>query len=92
MNVPSPERYAVHKLIVASRRVGPGRTKVAKDVAQATSLFEALAATRQGDLLRDAWEEAWRRGPTWRKALTVGRERLAPQSEELLTTLLAYKD
>lgn len=72
VNVPAPERYAVHKLIVATRRVGPGRAKAAKDVAQAAGLIGALAAIRQTDLLRDAWEDAWQRGPAWRKALNSG--------------------
>lgn len=45
--VPSPERYAVHKLIVASRRQNDanGVAKREKDVHQASLRVEALEAT-----------------------------------------------
>ena len=88
VNVPAPERYAVHKLIVATRRAGAGRLKAAKDAAQAGSLIEALVATRQADLLRDAWDDAWGRGPHWRQALTKGRARLAPEANEALARVV----
>lgn len=88
VNVPAPERYAVHKLIVATRRSGAGRLKAAKDIAQAGSLIQALVQTRQADLLRDAWDDAWSRGPHWRQALTRGRERLEPAAAGVLSEVL----
>jgi hypothetical protein len=88
VNVPSPERYAIHKLIVATRRSGAGRLKAAKDVAQAGSLIRALIETRQADLLRDAWDDAWGRGPHWRRALGRGRSRLEPAAAELLSAAI----
>ena len=88
VNVPAPERYAVHKLIVATRRGGPGRLKVAKDLAQAGSLIRALLATRQADLLRDAWDDAWQRGPRWRQALARGRQRLDPEAAAALAAVV----
>ena len=88
VNVPAPERYAVHKLIVATRRSGAGRLKAAKDIAQAGSLIQALVQTRQADLLRDAWDDAWSRGPHWRQALTRGRERLEPAAAGVLSETL----
>ena len=88
VNVPAPERYAVHKLIVATRRSGAGRLKAAKDVAQAGSLILALVQTRQADLLRDAWDDAWRRGPHWRQALTKGQARLEAQAAEMLAEVI----
>lgn len=84
VNVPAPERYALHKLIVATRRSAEGRTKAAKDVSQASALIRALVATRQVDLLRDAWEEARDRGAAWRKALDAGRARLDPEGANAL--------
>jgi hypothetical protein len=79
--VPAPERYAVHKLIVAAkRREDPdGRAKTGKDVAQAATLVEAMAATRRHELT-DAWTEAWRRGPHWRRALREGWTMLAAEA------------
>lgn len=69
--VPSPERYAVHKLIVASRRRhdGDGTAKSRKDRLQALTLIEILLQTRQGDALADVYMEAWDRGPAWRDAM-----------------------
>lgn len=65
--VPAPERYAVHKLIIASRRRDDdgARFKRAKDAMQAGLLCEALHETRRGDELAEAYREAWERGPHW---------------------------
>ncbi|TCQ95818.1 GSU2403 family nucleotidyltransferase fold protein [Neorhizobium sp. JUb45] len=73
--VPSPERYAVHKLIVASRRRTndiTGRGKQDKDLQQAALLCEALQQTRRSDDLADAYTEAWERGSAWQEAITAG--------------------
>lgn len=72
--VPAPERYAVHKFIVASRRLSDanGQGKREKDVHQARLLVEALGQTRQQGVLADALTEAWRRGPHWRTAIAQG--------------------
>ncbi|WP_029010345.1 nucleotidyltransferase family protein [Azospirillum halopraeferens] len=77
VRVPAPERYAVHKLIVAARRRADpnGRSKADKDVAQAGLLIEAMASRHHHDL-SDAWIEAWSRGPKWREALADGLSRL----------------
>lgn len=74
VNVPAPERYAVHKLIVASRRLTDalGRAKRDKDLLQAATLFEAMLQTRQGDVLVDAYQEAWERGPSWQEGIASG--------------------
>ena len=79
--VPAPERYAVHKLIVASRRRtdDDGTAKSRKDLLQATTLFEAMIETRQGSLLPDAWTQARKRGAAWRDAID---ESLKALSEE----------
>jgi hypothetical protein len=82
VNVPQPERYAVHKLIVSERRTATA-AKRPKDLYQASSLFDALAEHRAHDLAA-AWHEAYDRGPQWRKHLrdalahldTLGRDRL----------------
>lgn len=74
VNVPRPERYALHKLIV-SRRRREGATKIDKDVAQAAALLDVLAERRKADL-RDAWRELLDRGPTWRRLAGEGFEAL----------------
>jgi len=53
VQVPRPERYAVHKLIVADRRRdGPDALKARKDRAQAAFLIEVLSEERPEDLGR----------------------------------------
>lgn len=72
--VPSPERFAVHKLIVASRRRDDlaGHLKRDKDAVQAAALGQAMAKTRRAGDLAMAYAEAWRRGSAWRDALREG--------------------
>jgi hypothetical protein len=69
--VPAPERFAIHKLIVASRRLDDrdGTGKSVKDRLQARSLIAAMQATRQTEALADAYMEAMDRGPHWREAI-----------------------
>jgi hypothetical protein len=77
VNVPSPARYAVHKLIVAQRR-RKDSAKVEKDLKQAEALLDALALRRPSDLI-DAWQEATRRGPKWRQLLTRSLSMIEPE-------------
>jgi hypothetical protein len=67
VNVPTPERYAVHKLIVAHKRT-KDYAKARKDLMQAGILFEAMQDYHKDDLLF-AFQEAAERGPSWREAL-----------------------
>lgn len=72
--VPSPQRFAVHKFIVASARLADanGQAKRDKDVRQAKLLFEALALTRRQDDLAEVFVEAWQRGAHWRMSISRG--------------------
>jgi hypothetical protein len=89
--VPSPERYAVHKLIVASRRRTndiTGRGKQDKDLQQAALLCEALHQTRRSDDLADAYTEAWERGPGWQEAITAGLSMMPDAGKAALSAAL----
>lgn len=79
VTVPAPERFAVHKLIVATRRPGDGigRAKADKDLVQAASLVDALVVGRRQSDLATAWAEAWERGRSWQDALKGGLAALA---------------
>lgn len=69
VQIPRPERFAIHKLIVADRRRGgPEQAKARKDRAQAAFLIRLLAEDRPEDL-REAYEDARSRGPRWQKRL-----------------------
>ncbi|WP_037150253.1 nucleotidyltransferase family protein [Rhizobium freirei] len=91
--VPAPERYAVHKLIVASRRLTDalGRAKADKDRSQASLLFEALVETRQGDVLADAYEEACARGPSWQDGIASSLSRLPDSGRKALAKALGVR-
>ncbi len=84
VRIPRPERYAMHKLIVAERRHdGPDSLKASKDRAQADFLIAALAELRP-DELRLAHDEAVERGPGWRRRIEASLDRLPTAREHLL--------
>jgi hypothetical protein len=77
INVPAPERYALHKILVSAlRHSNPvSQAKAIKDVDQATALIEILNEARPGDL-EDAWTELLDRGPGWRANAATGLARI----------------
>ena len=85
VKAPAPERFAVHKLLVAARRPADstGRALARKDLEQAALLVRVLASDRPEEL-RDAWEEMRARGPAWRNAADRGRAGLPPDVQHLL--------
>lgn len=86
LQIPRPERFAIHKLIVADRRLeGPDSLKAVKDRMQAEFLIGILATDRPDDL-RDAIEDALSRGKRWRERLTASVAR----SPSLKTALGDY--
>ena len=76
MQIPRPERYAVHKLIVAARRHSSSALKAKKDLAQAEILFEVLSEDRPGELA-NALTTAMERGPAWREAIETSQAKSA---------------
>jgi len=86
VQIPQPERYAIHKLIVADRRrPGDGVLKAEKDRRQAAFLVEVLAQDRP-DELRDAYDDACSRGPKWRLRIKSSLNRM-PETHQLLSEL-----
>jgi hypothetical protein len=84
VQIPRPERFAIHKLIVADRRQGgPDQAKSRKDRGQAAFLIEVLAQDRPDDLL-DALQDARSRGPRWRERIDASLKRM-PDSAEILS-------
>lgn len=76
VQIPRPERFAIHKLIVADRRLeGTDSLKAIKDRLQAEFLIQVLAADRPGDL-QDALEDALSRGKRWRERIAASVERI----------------
>ncbi|MCP1907891.1 hypothetical protein J2R96_000371 [Bradyrhizobium elkanii] len=88
--IPSPERYAIHKLIVGSRRKEDrdATAKSAKDRLQARSIIEAMIANRQQADLAAAYTEAWDRGDQWRAAIRTSIATYDDSFQTLLRTEL----
>jgi len=91
VNVPSPARFALHKLLVWAERGAAFRVKAAKDLAQAAALVAVFVHHGREDELGEAWADLLARGPGWRKRATKAVKalaRLAPELgvEELLRT------
>lgn len=86
VTVPAPERYALHKLIVARRPERPSQKKT-KDIVQAGSLLAVLVEDRPHELLA-AWDEAVKRGKVWRQLLTEGLGLIVPEvRDKVLKTI-----
>jgi len=68
VTVPRPERFAIHKLIVAAYRSSTGTIKKDKDIRQASQLIEFLAQDRREEL-KGALHAAMRGGKKWEKAV-----------------------
>ncbi|MEH3146736.1 MAG: GSU2403 family nucleotidyltransferase fold protein [Methylobacterium frigidaeris] len=85
VNVPAPERYALHKLLVGRERAASAESqaKARKDQWQAAELIAVLATQRPYEL-RDAWAELISRGPGWRRRLREAVDLLSPPTRELL--------
>jgi hypothetical protein len=90
VQIPRPERFAIHKLIIADRRRdGADSLKARKDRRQAAFLVQALAEDRPDDL-RDAVGDAMDRGQRWRDRLTASLAR-DPSTAHRLRDLGALK-
>jgi len=83
VNVPQPARYAVHKLIVATRRIPSAMAKARKDIEQSAALIRVLAEDRP-DELEEAFIEARNRGPSWRGSIDKGIRRLPSDARTVL--------
>ena len=88
VQVPRPERFAVHKLIIANRRRdGAGSLKSAKDREQAAFLVAAMAEDRPDDLA-EAYVTAMEVGPRWREHIGNSLKRM-PETKTILERLVA---
>lgn len=85
VNLPAPERYAVHKMIVRGERPVSERAKATKDLLQAASLASYFMDNDQADIFNAAWRNAIGRGKGWRTRALKGKAallRLAPELDQ----------
>jgi hypothetical protein len=71
VNLPRPERYAIHKLLVYGERSQEQRTKAFKDIHQAAALLDYLL-THDEVQMGALWSDVSARGPGWRRRLEQG--------------------
>jgi hypothetical protein len=85
VNLPAPERFAVHKLIVSGERPMSERTKATKDLLQAAALAGYFLANGMPEVFNAAWRDAIARGKGWRARAEQGRKamlRLVPDAAD----------
>jgi hypothetical protein len=89
VNAPAPERFAIHKLIISTRRPADavGTAKSRKDLAQSGELILAFDQSGRASTIESAWREAWERGPHWRVGLQRGAAGLIPGARAVLARL-----
>lgn len=75
VNLPRPQRFALHKLIVHGERSLGQRTKSRKDLVQAAALLDYLL-DYDSDLVQQSWRDVCSRGPGWSKRLRAGWQSL----------------
>lgn len=86
VQIPRPERFAIHKLIIADRRSdGAGSLKASKDREQAAFLIQVLAEDRPDDLSR-AYHIALDVGPRWREHIESSLNRM-PDTQDILSNI-----
>jgi hypothetical protein len=73
VTIPSPQRYAIHKLLLPSLR--ENKAKVGKDIMQSSQIISAMLPNSSFELF-EAWADAWERGPAWKKSLKQGLDML----------------
>jgi hypothetical protein len=86
VNIPKPDRFAVHKLIVSSERKSSETAKINKDIRQANVLIQYFMDHRP-DELEKTCREAANHGPGWRRRLMEGIARISrinPATADLL--------
>lgn len=86
--IPSPARFAIHKLIVFGERAPAARVKSQKDLLQAASLICYMKNSGRKQDVSDAWADALSRGKGWRTRAEQGRSALLARFPELADAAL----
>ncbi len=88
VNLPAPERYAVHKLIVFGERPMSQRVKAQKDILQAASLAGYFLENGLAELFNAVWQDALGRGKGWQTRALQGKDALLRAAPELAADAL----
>jgi hypothetical protein len=88
VNIPSPMRYAMHKLVIMGEREEAFRPKIVKDAGQVAVLVE-FGLLRSPTALRNAAADLMGRGPGWRSRAAEGLEHVRGHHPEIAERLAA---
>jgi hypothetical protein len=88
VNVPRPERFALHKLLVSESRGVGFATKAQKDRLQAVQLLQALLQ-ESPDALASAKKDIARRGKGWTVRLARAARKIAGEFPEVAAAVAA---
>jgi hypothetical protein len=86
VNIPSPMRYALHKLVIMGEREEAFRAKIVKDAGQVAALVE-YGLMRSPAALKAAAQDLMARGPGWRSRATEGLRHVAAHHPEIAKRL-----
>ena len=81
VRVPTPLRYAVHKLIVAQQRKPTDLAKKQKDLRQAKELLDVFLETDENGL-QDCLDEARDRGRSWKAAINASLKEIGRDARQ----------
>ncbi len=81
VRVPSPTRFAIHKLLVAQRRKKSQLAKKQKDLRQAQELIDVFLET-DPDLLQDTLDDARDRGRAWKTTINASLKELGRDARQ----------
>ena len=81
VRVPTPLRYAIHKLIVAQERALRESAKKQKDLRQAKELLDIYLETDEA-ALQDSLDDARARGRAWKSAINASLKEIGRESRQ----------
>lgn len=84
VRVPSPGRYAIHKLLIATQLSGTKKIDTERDVIQASSLIEALSKSGEAKAFKTLWSKIRSKRKSWQGKLDAGSKLLPRGVAELL--------
>ena len=87
VNIPSPMRYAMHKLVIMGEREEAFRTKITKDAGQVAALVE-WGILRSPAALKAAAADLMGRGPGWRSRAREGVRHVAVNHPDIAKRLV----
>ena len=88
VNIPSPMRFAMHKLVIMGEREEAFRMKIGKDAGQVAALVQ-YGLARSPSALRAAAVDLTSRGPGWRSRAREGVRHVAAHHPQIASQLEA---